>query len=153
MGRGLDRKEVVRNLRILPSTEQANKINISENKWQNGWMDEWIWRGCFRSPHYFDLLCLAKYFSLLYSIIFMSSLNCFFFLSISLKHRIFSYIFFQWYVGKAPVNISIEVDNVHFWFCKKDPVFELKPVTLALSIDLDFHLPNLEAVVMSPMVK
>lgn len=56
-------------------------------------------------------------------------------------------------MGKAPVNISIEVDNVHFWFGKKDPVFELKPVTLALSIDLDCHLPNLEAVVMSPMVK
>lgn len=36
---------------------------------------------------------------------------------------------------------------------KKDPVFELKPVTLALSIDLDCHLPKLEAVVMSPMVK
>ena len=82
----------------------------------------------------------------------MSSLNVFFNI-ISLKHRIFSYIFFQWYVGKALVNISIEVDNVHFWFGKKDPVFELKPVTLALTIALDCHLPNLEAVVMSPMVK
>ena len=57
-------------------------------------------------------------------------------------------------MGKASVNISIEVDNVHFWFGKKkDPVFELKPVTLALSIDLDRHLPNWEAVVKSPMVK
>lgn len=36
---------------------------------------------------------------------------------------------------------------------KKDPVFELKPVTLAFSIDLNCHLPNLEAVVKSPMVK
>ena len=86
MGRGLDRKEVVRNLRILPSTEQANK-------YFRGWMTEWMggWmnmrRLCFRPPHYFDLLCLAKYFSLLYSMIFMSSLSCLFkkYLSASLS--------------------------------------------------------------------
>ena len=139
MGRGLDRKEVVRNLRILPSTEPANKINISENEWQNGWMDGWMNEydeAVF--DHLITLTCsdwlsffssLLNYFYVLPELFFF-----FFFLSISLKHRIFSYIFFQWYVGKAPVNISIEVDNVHSWFGKKIQYLNLSQLLLDLAL-------------------
>ena len=104
-------------------------------EWMDGWMNEWIWRGCFRSPHYFDLLWLAKFF-LFSTQLFLCPPRTvfFFFLSISLKNRIFSYIFFQWYVGKAPVNISIEVDNVHSWFGKKIQYLNLSQLLLDLAL-------------------
>lgn len=85
----------------------------------DGWMNEYN-EAMFSNTSLLDLPLPGQVF--LFSLLnyfYVLLMNSFFKYYLSWKHRIFSYIFFQWYVGKAPVNISIEVDNVHFGLEKR----------------------------------
>lgn len=59
-------------------------------------------------------------------------------------------------MGKTHVNISIEIENVYFWFEKLTSGDTQAHYchTLAISVDLDCHLSDIEgAGVLSPMAK
>lgn len=95
----------------------------------NGLMDRWMNMGRLS----FDCFINLAWSGLLF---FFSTHNFSesFLKDFSERKKYFFYIFLQWYMGKAYVNISVEVENAHFSFEKITSSYRH---TLALSIDLN----------------